>query len=270
MTSSGLSARFYGMPLDEAETWIAGYAAHFSRMGLVRKTVVDASQPLAAFEPPDPMAVGRPSDAEVRSIFGDVSSLRGAGADNEIIAEMSGQMEKLLGQLTSGTPPPELVIRAIEPTEGSNCTLVEMSYGEDNLDFDAIGLISGAPSYRFVESFDNGNLLQRFFTIRNAGEVVRSVGLTREGRSLSFFADGDVQKWEDTAAYEAGATEERLHQELFHRYLFALGLDPKALQNRKFSRIREYRETVESPKSLDTKSTYLEFRKLFESTLTSE
>ncbi len=270
MTSSGLSARFFGMPLDEAETWIAGYAAHFSKMGMVRKTVVDASKPLAVFEAPDLMAVGSPSDAEVTSIFGDVSALRNSDPDNAFIAEMSDQMEKLIGQLTSGTPLPELVIRAIEPLPGSDLTLIEMSYGEENLDLDAIGMLSGAPSYHFLESFDADSLLQRFFTVWAAGNIVRSVGLSREGLSWSFIADGEVQPWEKTVAYEVKTPGERLSQELLHGYLVALGLDVEALTKRHFSRIWENRETVEPLKALETRSTYLEFRKLFRDALKAQ
>ncbi len=264
MTTSGLNVCFYDMPFDEAESWIAGYAAHFSKTGMVRKSVVDASKPLDVFDPPDPMAVGKPSNAEVSSIFGDVSAIRDADPANGIVSEMVDQMQTLLTQLSSGAPPPELVIRAIEPSISSDLTLVEMSYGEENLDFDAIGRLSGAAFHRFHESYEVGSLQQRFFTIRSAGDVVRSLGLTREGSSLSFIAEGKVQPWEETDAYRKASPDERLTRELFDRYLTDLGLDVDAVINRRFSRISEYRETVELPKALDTRATSLEFHVLFQ------
>ena len=267
MKAQDLDIRFYGMSLEAADPWIAGYAAHFSKTGMVRRTVVDASEPLAEFEPLDPMAVGRPSDAEVTSIFGDATALRSADPENEIMAEMAGYMERMLKQFDNAAPPPELVFRAIEPSPGADVTIVEMSYGSENLDLDMIGRLSGMQSYRFAEDFEGENLNQRFFTVWNAGNLVRTAGLSLEENGMSFYAEGAVQSWEQDADYEHGEVTRRLPQELFRSYLAKLGMDLASVGRRQFSRIWEYRQTVDPTKAVDTRTSRRAFHEAFETAL---
>ena len=78
------------------------------------------------------------------------------------------------------------------------------------------------PDSRFVGlQFDllDGRLTGEF------QETVRSISFTRDGKSQRFEAFGEVQPFEDVAAYALRAKSQRFTLAMFDRYCRALGID---------------------------------------------